>query len=118
MVSHCPGCGMRFEREEGFFLGAYVMNYAAAAVVVAVVLAISIGLEARAADARRSANLVPVIVVGAILVIFVPLAFYPISKTLWTAIELIMRPLDVAEEAEATIARSAHPTSSDSFPDP
>ena len=26
MAERCPSCGYRFEREEGFFLGAYVMN--------------------------------------------------------------------------------------------
>ena len=28
MAERCPRCGMRFEREEGFFLGAYVVNFA------------------------------------------------------------------------------------------
>jgi hypothetical protein len=37
---------MRFEREEGFFLGAYVMNYAAASVVVGAALAAVIVAEA------------------------------------------------------------------------
>ena len=30
-----------------------------------------------------------------------PVLFYPVSKTVWAAIDLSMRPLDVAEEAEA-----------------
>ncbi|HUQ39118.1 MAG TPA: DUF983 domain-containing protein, partial [Acidimicrobiales bacterium] len=30
MKDRCPGCGYRFEREEGFFLGAYVINLAIA----------------------------------------------------------------------------------------
>jgi hypothetical protein len=30
-----------------------------------------------------------------------PVVFYPVAKTVWAAIDLGMRPLDVAEEAEA-----------------
>src|SRR5919199_5882023 len=30
MKERCPRCGYRFEREEGFFLGAYVVNLAVA----------------------------------------------------------------------------------------
>ena len=64
MVPCCPRCGYRYEREEGFFLGVYVMN----------------------------------VVIGAVLA---PLVFYPFSKTLWVAIELIMRPADAVEPADA-----------------
>ena len=28
MVDRCPGCGMRFSREEGFFIGALFVNFA------------------------------------------------------------------------------------------
>ena len=105
---------MRFERDEGFFLGAYVMNYAAVAAVVAIVMVVIIVLESHNANA----DLVPVILVGSAAAILTPLLFYPISKTLWSAIELIMKPLDVAEEAEATIALAAQATTSDSVPDP
>jgi len=116
MVRHCPGCGMRFERDSGFFLGAYVMNYAAAAGVVAVVMGVIIVLESRSTGG--SADLLPVIVVGSCAAILIPLVFYPVSKTLWTAIELIMKPLDIAEEAEATVVLADQATSSDNVPEP
>lgn len=57
MAPTCPRCGYRFEREEGFFLGAYVMNLVIAqglvmllAVVPTIVL---LNAPAKPADARR-----------------------------------------------------------------
>ncbi len=38
MKERCPGCGYLFEREEGFFLGAYVINYGIGSAIVAVAL--------------------------------------------------------------------------------
>src|SRR5206468_2765022 len=41
LAPDCPRCGYRFEREEGFFLGAYVINLAISELaVVAVVVAL------------------------------------------------------------------------------
>src|SRR6185295_6555829 len=34
----CPTCGYRFEREEGFFTGVYLVNYALVAVAIVVEL--------------------------------------------------------------------------------
>jgi hypothetical protein len=34
-----------------------------------------------------------------------PLFFYPFSRTLWVAVELIMRPLEPHEQAEADAHR-------------
>jgi Na+/H+ antiporter NhaB len=84
----CPACGLRFEREEGGFLGAMVLNYALAiglwVVVLAVVLAFTVP------D-------VPVgwlLVASAIVLIGVPLWFYPRSKTTWAAVEYLVARSD------------------------
>src|ERR1700730_624065 len=42
----CPGCGMRFEREEGFWLGGYVINFATGEAGILVLLATLIGMLA------------------------------------------------------------------------
>jgi hypothetical protein len=91
---------MRFEREEGFFLGAYVMNYAAAAGLVAIVLAVVIAVEAN----DPSTDLVPIIAVGGLLALILPVLGYPFSRTLWTAMLLIMKPLEEREVVEADAA--------------
>jgi hypothetical protein len=98
MVPTCPGCGYRFEREEGFFLGAYVLNLVMAqALVVLLAIVPAIVLLAGNPDA----GLLPAIAGGVAGAVLAPIAFYPFSKTLWVAIELIMRPADAMEPADA-----------------
>jgi uncharacterized protein (DUF983 family) len=104
---HCPRCGHRFEREEGFFLGAYVINLAVSEMAVVVVVVLLIVQEARG----RVGSLLPWIGVSAGIQIILPLLFYPFSKTIWSALDLVMRPLDPHEEPEAILQREddAHP---------
>lgn len=49
----------------------------------------------------------PLIGAGLAVAVLVPVAFYPLSYTLWAAIDLRMRPLEPAEEADALTARAA-----------
>ena len=102
MAERCPGCGYHFEREEGFFLGAYVMNLAIAQGLV-MLLAVVPTIVLLNADA--DANLVPVIVGGLIGAVLAPLFFYPFSKTLWVAIELTLRPVDETEPSDVRPGR-------------
>jgi uncharacterized protein (DUF983 family) len=98
MAGRCPGCGYRFEREEGFFLGAYVMNLVIAqglVMLLAVVPTIAL------LNANPDASLLPVVAGGLVGAVFAPLFFAPCSKTLWVAVELIMRPIDEIEPGDA-----------------
>jgi uncharacterized protein (DUF983 family) len=80
----CALCGLRFEKEEGGFLGAMVINYAVAFAVWTVVLVIAL------------AATVPEVPVPSLLVMSIatlvgtPLWFYPRSKTIWAAIEFLV----------------------------
>jgi uncharacterized protein (DUF983 family) len=103
MKDRCPRCGLRFEREEGEFLGAYVINYAAVSTAIAVVLVLVIAVEA----SGRSSWLVPLLAGGALLAMVIPIVCYPFSKTVWAAIELVMKPLDPREVADADQAEAA-----------
>ncbi|HEX2046497.1 MAG TPA: DUF983 domain-containing protein [Acidimicrobiales bacterium] len=98
MAERCPTCGYRFEREEGFFLGAYVINLAIAQALV-ILLAVVPAIVLLNADADVSLG--SIIAVGVAAAVLAPLFFYPWSKTLWVAIELIMRPLDEIEPEDA-----------------
>lgn len=98
MAERCPSCGYRFEREEGFFLGAYVMNLVIAQVMV-ILPAVIPTIVLLNADAN--ANLVPVFLAGVLGAVLAPLVYYPFSKTLWVGIELILRPVDVTEPGDA-----------------
>ena len=42
MHVHCPTCGLKYEREPGFFIGAMYVNYA---FTVAIVIAVGIALN-------------------------------------------------------------------------
>jgi Protein of unknown function (DUF983) len=87
MVDRCPRCGYLFAREDGFFMGAFVINFAVTEGALGVVLAVLIGLEA-----SGGAPLGPIIAAAIAVTIVVPVVFYPFSKTLWTAIDLFMHP--------------------------
>jgi hypothetical protein len=97
MVDRCPGCGYRFDREEGFFLGAYIVNLAVAEGLL-VVLAIIPAIVLFAADPDRSIS--PLIASGLVAAVVGPLVFYPFSKTIWVAIELMLRPAEAAEPTD------------------
>jgi len=93
MVDSCPRCGYLLAREEGFFLGAFVINFVVTEAALGIVLAVLIGLEARGgAGGVGGAALGPIIVAAVVVSVGVPLAFYPSSKTLWAAIDLAMHP--------------------------
>jgi uncharacterized protein (DUF983 family) len=94
IVDRCPRCGFRLERIEGHWLGALGLNTIVtfAAVLVAVVVAFIATYQDESAVVA-----VALIVATAIAV---PLAFYPVSKTLWSAIDLAMRPLEPDDDVD------------------
>lgn len=97
MVERCPGCHYRFEREEGFFLGAYVVNLA---VTEGLLLLLSVIPLIVLLDRNPDSGIAGVVIGGILAAVIAPLIFYPISKTLWTAIDLIMRPVAQREPAD------------------
>ncbi len=93
----CPTCGYRFAREEGFWLGAYVINLAVTEgllVLFGVVPAIAI------LAANPEASVLPVMVAGLVAAVLGPVVFHPFSRTLWVAVELIMRPASAGEPGD------------------
>ncbi len=94
MRERCPRCGYLFEREEGFFLGAYVINLA---ITQGLVLLLAVVPLIVLLDARPDQSVVPIVVGGLAAVLAGPLLFYPFSKTIWTAIDLILRPIEARE---------------------
>ena len=94
MKDRCPRCGYLYEREEGFFLGAYVINLA---ITQGLLLLLAIVPLIVLLNSRPDQSLVPIVVGGLAAALVGPLAFYPFSKTIWTAIDLILRPVDAPE---------------------
>jgi uncharacterized protein (DUF983 family) len=81
MVASCPRCGLQFERDEGYWSGALVMNFVLTGTVFAVVFVALVAVTApNVPVATLLAVLVPITVLG-------PVLGYPISKTLWVAVD-------------------------------
>ena len=88
MVDACPRCHLTFERHEGYWLGAIAINTAIAIGVFIVALVLPIVLTWP--DPPWTA-----ITIGLVgLAIVVPVVSYPLSKTLWLALELGMNPAE------------------------
>ena len=97
MKERCPGCQYLFEREEGFFLGAYVINLAIAQGLV-ILLAIVPLIIRMASD--PDASIMPFVLGGLIGAVAAPMFFYPWSKTIWTAFDLMLRPPTATEPTD------------------
>ncbi len=82
----CPRCEYRFEREEGFFLGAYVINIGVSQLVAVAFIAVSIIATLPDPPVGK------LIAIGLVVVVATPFVFYPFSKTIWTAFDMIMHP--------------------------
>jgi hypothetical protein len=46
---------------------------------------------------------VPMLVIGGIIAVVVPVVFYPFSYTLWAAVDLAMQPLESEQIADAEL---------------
>jgi hypothetical protein len=97
MVERCPRCGYRFEREEGFFLGAYVINLAITEGLL-LVLGMIPAIIILASD--PDAALAPIVIGALAAAVLGPVLFYPWSRTIWVAVDLIIRPLESTEPAD------------------
>lgn len=87
MAQKCPRCGYVFAREDGFFLGAFVVNFGVTIAGLALIMGVLIAVLAQGGSARAIAFTA---IAAAIETVAVPVAFYPFSKTLWTAVDLVM----------------------------
>ncbi len=95
MVPDCPRCGLHYEREQGYWVGAIAVNTIIVGGVFAIVLVVSMALTVP--DIPWVALLVAVIP----LMLIGPLIVYPFSKTLWVAVDLaFLQPLGVAAGAD------------------
>jgi uncharacterized protein (DUF983 family) len=87
----CPRCGLKFVREEGHRIGDLGLNTAVsfgALLITLIVFALVTWPELPAGPAIATAVAVAVVV---------PLVFYPWSRTLWLAFDLMINPLREGE---------------------
>lgn len=95
----CPRCDLRFAREEGGFLGAMTLNYVVAIGIWLVVLVVGIVLTV------PDVAVGPLLVASAVVLIGVPIWFYPRSKMIWAAVEFLV--LRGTPEYRPPVARDA-----------
>lgn len=100
MRERCPSCGYLFEREPGFFVGAYLINFA---IIEGILFVLLMGFIAWK-DQNPDAGVVIPIGLGLLLGIVGPVVFYPYSRTIWSAFDLLMTPLEVDEIVAAADA--------------
>jgi uncharacterized protein (DUF983 family) len=96
----CPRCGYRFAREEGFFTGVYLVNFS---VTIGILWLLVMGYTLWRAAGDRDSGITAVLVVGVALAVILPIVLYPLALTTWAAIDLVLRPLEPDEEAEAAV---------------
>jgi uncharacterized protein (DUF983 family) len=91
MVDRCPRCSLRFEREEGYWVGAMTINIVATEIWFVIFLVIGIVLT------WPDMPVLPLVSIGVVVNGTFPIFFYPYSKTVWLAIDLAffhpMKPL-------------------------
>jgi uncharacterized protein (DUF983 family) len=88
MKERCPTCGFKFEREQGYFLGAFVVNVAVTefAMLIAIVAGVALTLP--------DPPVLLLCILGVVSGIAVPIFTYPFSRTVWSAIDLSMHPIE------------------------
>ena len=82
----CPVCHYAFEREEGYWTGAMIVNIAACEIWFVIGFVATLILTAP--DVNWAVILVVMLVTNGLL----PIVFYPFSKTIWMAFDLHFSP--------------------------
>jgi Protein of unknown function (DUF983) len=88
MAEACPRCGLPLGQEEGAFLGAMALNYGVAGALFIATLVVWTALTA------PNVPVVPLLLAGLGVTAAAILFFYPFSKTLWAAIDLLLHRMD------------------------
>jgi uncharacterized protein (DUF983 family) len=88
VVDACPQCSHRFEREEGYWLGAVMLNTVAGVAAFAVLFVVMAVLTWP--DVPWTTVSIATLAVSVVF----PLLFYPWARMLWVALDTAVRPPD------------------------
>jgi uncharacterized protein (DUF983 family) len=99
MFEHCPHCQLKFEREQGYFVGAIYINYAAT-VAIAVPGFFLLDAFTTMTIQQQLAVWVPFAVVF-------PLLFFHHARSLWLALDHFFNPSDSLYSVHAAPRDSA-----------
>lgn len=79
--TNCPKCGLKFEKEQGYWTGSLAINMIVTGGLVA------IGLAAGLIMTAPDIPVIPLLAILLPLAIFVPIINYPFTHTIWMAID-------------------------------
>lgn len=97
MREHCPRCGLPMERgEQGYQVGSYMFN------IIAAELAFAAGFLAVLLVTWPDPPWDALLYGGMALMIVMPFLFFPFSKTLFLAFDLLFRPPSSSEFVSLT----------------
>ncbi len=87
----CPTCNLVFEREQGYWIGAVIIN---TVVTFGLLLTVLVGgLIVTWPDVPWTGLWVAVVAIAGLT----PILFHPLSRTLWMAIEMSYNPVEKEE---------------------
>jgi len=89
MAEDCPRCGLHFYRAPGQWMGSWFINLCVDQAAIVVVLVVAV------AATYPNPNLWLLGGLGALIAIGLPFLFFPFSRTIWIALDLIAHPLDL-----------------------
>lgn len=97
MYPVCSNCALVFEREQGYFVGAIYINYAATSL-----LAIAGFLTL---DYVTSITLSQQLLLWGIFAVLFPLFFFRYSRSLWLSVDYLFNPVDPPPQKSVSMLR-------------
>lgn len=95
----CPTCEVRFEREDGYFLGGYAIN-----LVVSEFIALGLALWLLFGTQLRDLPLLQQELIAVALAVSFPLLLFPYSRTFWMMLDLTLHPPEATPDRLLTRA--------------
>jgi len=97
MHPSCSRCALTFEREQGYFVGAIYINYAATTLIsIAGFLLL---------DAFTPLSLSQQLLVWGVFAVLFPLFFFRYSRSLWLSVDYLFNPADISPRNNLSILR-------------
>jgi uncharacterized protein (DUF983 family) len=84
MRAHCPNCDLKFEREQGYFVGAIYINYAATIAIAVPGFFIL--------DAFTDIDINQQLAIWVPFAVIFPLLFFHHSRALWLVLDHLFNP--------------------------
>ena len=89
LKDRCPNCGHKFRQEEGFYIGAYALNFIVTEGLLLLFLVPYIVISSR--DPQFELSVLPFAAAAVVAAVVGPILFFPFSRSLWIAIDLTLR---------------------------